>query len=341
LTQHILSDTIAARYYIDIMTEISPLEKINSNFKNKDILSLDQFSPSDLKKLFTLTKKMKTIAVNAKPSDILKGTITILLFFEPSSRTFGSFSAAIQQLGGSVIAFQGMGNSSAAKGETLEDTIRVFEGYSDAIVIRHSEVGTAQKAANAATLVPIINAGDGIGEHPTQGLLDMATIYEKHGRLDNLTGVFAGDLLNGRTLHSTIRGLSLFKNNTLYLLSPKQLQLSREHYNEFTQRGLKLIEITNEKDIPANADFWYWTRVQKERFKSLADYEKVKNKFIVTKKLMKERAGKETIIMHPLPRVGEIESDVDDDRRAVYLRNQIRNGMYVRMALLALILGKA
>jgi aspartate carbamoyltransferase catalytic subunit len=340
LTPLFLFATIAARDYSTFFMIKNISKAIKGDYKNKDILSLDQFSPADLKKLFLLTKKMKTIATKAKPSDILAGTITTLLFFEPSSRTFGSFSAAIQQLGGNVLPFQGMTNSSAAKGETLEDTIRVFEAYSDAIVIRHGEVGTAQAAADAAESVPVINAGDGIGEHPTQGLLDMATMYEKHGRLDNLTGVFAGDLLNGRTLHSTIRGLSLYPNNTLYLLAPKQLQLSKEHYQEFTKRGLKLIEITSEKDIPMNADFWYWTRVQKERFDSLAAYEKVKNKYIVTKKLLQERAGKETIIMHPLPRVGEIKPDVDEDQRAVYLRNQVRNGMYVRMALLALVLGK-
>ncbi len=314
---------------------------INGNFKNKDIISLDQFSPKDLSFLFKVTKKMKAIAVNAKPSDILKGNIVTLVFYEPSSRTFGSFAGAVKQLGGQTIEIQDPQHfSSVSKGETLEDTIRVFEAYCDAIVIRHPVVGTVKQAADAAFFVPIINAGDGIGEHPTQALLDMYTIYEKFGKLDHLTGVMAGDLLNGRTVHSLMRGLSLYKNTTLYLLSPKELQLSREELQDCTKRGLKLIEITSEKDIPKNADFWYWTRVQKERFKAMEAYEKVKNKFVVTEKLVTERAGENTIIMHPLPRVGEIETTVDQDPRAVYLRSQIRNGMYVRMALLALVLGK-
>ena len=183
-------------------------------------------------------------------------------------------------------------------------------------------------------------AGDGIGEHPTQALLDMYTIFEKHGKLDGLTGVLAGDLLNGRTVHSLIRGLSLYKNVTLYLLSPKELRLSQDEKDYYTGSGIKLIEIYSEKDMPKDADFWYWTRVQKERFKSEADYQKVKNRFIVTEKLVKDYAGKDTIIMHPLPRVGEIEPAVDEDPRAIYLRSQIRNGMYVRMALIALVLGK-
>lgn len=315
--------------------------KINGNFKGRDILSLDQFTTKDIAKLLEVTKNMKKIACGAEPCDILKGNIVALIFYEPSSRTFGSFGAAVKQLGGQTIEIQDPQHfSSVAKGETLEDTIRVFEAYSDAIVIRHPTAGTAQKAAEAAFFVPIINAGDGIGEHPTQALLDVATIHEKHNRLDNLTGVIAGDLLNGRTVHSLMRALSLYKNNTLYLLSPNELKLSKSDYQKFEKAGLKLHEIDNDKDIPKNADFWYWTRVQKERFQDISDYEKVKNRFVVTVDLMKNKAGKDTIILHPLPRVGEIATDVDSDPRAVYLKSQIRNGHYVRMALMALVLGK-
>src|SRR5258706_2849997 len=219
------------------------IDTINGNFKNKDILSLDQFSSKDLDKLFKVTREMKEIASNAKPSDILKGNIVTLIFYEPSSRTFGSFAAAVKQLGGQTVEIQDPQQfSSVSKGETLDDTIRVFEAYSDAIVIRHPQQGTAQKAADAAFFVPIINAGDGIGEHPTQALLDMFTIYEKVGRLDKLTGVMAGDLLYGRTVHSVIRGLSLYKDVTLYLLSPEELKLSREDFDEFKASGIKLIE---------------------------------------------------------------------------------------------------
>lgn len=323
----------------------SQTDTIKGDFKGKDIISLDQFSPPDISILFQYTKTMKDIGKNAKPSDLLKGNIVTLIFYEPSSRTFGSFGAAVKQLGGATVEIQDPQHfSSVSKGETLEDTIRVFEAYCDAIVIRHPVTGTASNAAAAAEFVPIINAGDGIGEHPTQALLDMFTISEKTKRLDNLIGVMAGDMLNGRTVHSLIRGLSKYKGNTLYLLSPKELRLDR--YELKTLRShmesgkVELIEIESEKDIPKNADFWYWTRVQKERFSSLSDYEKVKNRFILNPKLIKERAGKETIFMHPLPRIGEITLDVDSDPRAVYLRSEIRNGMYVRMALLSLVLGK-
>lgn len=230
-----------------------------------------------------------------------------------------------------------MQTSSAVKGETIEDTICMIQQYSDAIVIRHPIIGTAEKCARVAD-IPIINAGDGIGEHPTQALLDMLTIFEKHKKLDNIKGLMVGDLLNGRTIHSLLKGLSIFKNNTVYLLAPKQLKLSKKDFDEFTENGVKLIEIDNFKDIPKDCDFWYWTRVQKERFKDKHEYEKLKLSFILDKKLVDEKAGKSTLLMHPLPRVGEIKTDVDDDPRAVYLSTQAGNGMYVRMALLSLIL---
>ncbi len=324
-----------------IMAKNTNRSVINGAFKGKDIISLDQFSPKDLKILFKHTITLKPLATNAKPSKLLSGNIITLLFYEPSSRTFGSFGAAVKQLGGQTVdIINPQQFSSVSKGETLEDTIRVFEAYCDAIVIRHPVIGTAQKAADAAFFVPIINAGDGIGEHPTQALLDLYTIYEKFKTLDNLIGVVAGDLLNGRTVHSLIRGLAKYKRNTLYLLSPKSLQLTRSDFSYVTKQGIKLVEITSEKEIPKNAHFWYWTRIQKERFERIDEYEKVKNNFVVTKAILKKFGNKDMILMHPLPRVGEIQNDIDEDKRAVYLRAQIRNGMYIRMALLALVLGK-
>lgn len=285
---------------------------------------------------------MKKIAINAKPSRLLEGKIVVLLFYEPSSRTFGSFSASVKQLGGQTVEILNPREfSSVSKGETLEDTIRVFEAYSDLIIIRHPKTGNVLKAANAASFVPVINAGDGgFGEHPTQTLQDLLTIHEKFRRLDHLVGVAGGDILYGRTVKSLIKGLALYPGNILYLLSPKELKLSKVDFLDFTKRGIKLIEIESEKDIPKNAHFWYWTRTQKERFKSLGEYEKVKNRFIVTQKLLNDFGNKNMILMHPLPRVGEIETNVDNDPRAVFLKSQIRNGMYVRMALLGLILGK-
>jgi aspartate carbamoyltransferase catalytic subunit len=314
---------------------------INSKFKGKDILSLDQFTPFDISIVLKHAKQMKKIAINATASNLLKGKIITLIFYEPSSRTFNSFSASVKQLGGQTLeVLDPQHFSSVSKGETLEDTIKVFEAYCDAIVIRHPQIGTAQKAAESAQFIPIINAGDGIGEHPTQALLDLFTIFEHTKKLDNLTGVFAGDMLNGRTVHSLIRAFSKYQGNKLYLLSPKELSLSESDKKLFEKSKIKLIKIDSEKDIPKDADFWYWTRVQKERFKSLKEYEKVKNRFILNTKLIKEKAGKNTIFMHPLPRVGEITLDVDQDPRALYLRSEIRNGMYVRMALIALVLGK-
>lgn len=313
---------------------------INGNFKGKDILSLDQFTPKDLLRLFTQAKKARSIVVKNKPSKMLAGYVVTLLFYEPSSRTFGSFSSAVKRLGGQTIDVQNPRTvSSVAKGESLEDTIKTFESYSDAIVMRHPEVGSAKKAADAAK-IPIINAGDGVGEHPTQALMDLCTINERFGRLDNLTIVFAGDILNGRTVHSLIRGLCLFKNNTAVLLSPAQLRLKRGDYLSFSKRGITLVEIERETQIPKNAHVWYWTRVQKERFKNLAEYEKVKNRFILTQKLLAKFGNKNLILMHPLPRVSEIATEVDSNPQAVYLTSQMRNGLFVRMALLSLVLGK-
>jgi aspartate carbamoyltransferase catalytic subunit len=311
-------------------------EQINGNFKGKDILSLDQFDKPSIQKLFNTAAKIK----ESIPSNALSNMLTTLLFYEPSSRTFGSFSAAIKRLGGLTIEIQNAPQtSSVAKGETLEDTVKVFASYSDAIIIRHPEMGSAQKAANAVK-VPVINAGDGAGEHPTQALLDLFTIYEKQGKLDGITILFAGDIKNGRTVHSLLRGLTLYSNVTVFLLSPQLLSLSKDEYNAYTKRGLTIIEITSETQIPKDANVWYWTRVQKERFDTISEYEKTKDAFILTEKLLQTYGNNEMVIMHPLPRVGEIVEAIDSDPRAIYLTEQMKNGMYIRMALMGLVLGK-
>jgi aspartate carbamoyltransferase len=313
------------------------LKPIKGNFKNKDVVSLDQFDKRSIKILFAATTKIKKTPTK-KLLNILRGKIAALLFFEPSTRTFSSNAAAMKRLGGQTIEHQNpLQNSSVVKGETLEDTLKMMEQYSDIIVIRHPVKGTLERAAEVVD-IPIINAGDGIGEHPTQSLLDMFTVYEKFGKLSNLKGLMVGDLLNGRTVHSLIRGLSIFPKNTLYLLAPKQLRLSREDFVASEKRGIKLIEIKSFEEIPADCHFWYWTRVQKERFADKNEYEKLKHSFILTKKLLEKKAGKNTLIMHPLPRVGEIEIAVDTDPGAVYLTTEAKNGMYVRMALFKLIL---
>lgn len=320
-----------------------PATAINADFKGKHIISFDQFSKEDLAILFRVTERMKQIAVSNEPARLLEGLLVALLFFEPSSRTFGSFAAAVKRLGGQTVEVQNPESvSSRAKGESFEDTIRVFEAYAQAIVLRHPTSGAAKQAAEVAHDVPIINAGDGSNEHPTQTLLDLYTLYEKFGRLDNLSGLLAGDPSNSRAIHSLLRGLSLFSNNTVYLLSPHQLQLSQRDFLHLSAQGIKMIEISSEKEIPPDCNFWYWTRIQKERFGSPSAYQDVvKDGFSVTPKLLQERASKDMIVMDPLPRVGTIDPAVDSDERAVYLRAQIRNGLYTRMALLALLLGRA
>jgi aspartate carbamoyltransferase catalytic subunit len=314
--------------------------KINGDFKGKDILSLDQFSPSDIDLLFQKTNEMKLAVSENKPLQLLAGYVVGLIFYEPSSRTFGSFASAAKRLGGATIEYTNpKENTSVAKGESLEDTMQTIQSYAEAIVIRHPEAGSAKKAADAAD-VPILNAGDGGNAHPTQGLLDLFTLYDKFERLENLTVVASGDVLHSRTIHSLIEGLSLYKNNTVYLLSPEALKLGRDYFDTFSKRGIKLVEIFDEKDIPTNANAWYWNRIQKERFATPEEAKKYEGKFIVTAELVKTYGNQDMIIMDPLPRVGEIDVAVDSDPRAVYLKTQMRNGMYVRMALLALVLGK-
>ncbi len=332
------------RPYSHLNTSLFPVDKskIDGDFRNKDILSLDQFAIEDLYRLFGLADEMKQLVLHHRASSLLSGYVVSLLFFEPSSRTFASFASAVKRLGGETIEIQNPETvSSVSKGESFEDTMRTFEAYTDAIVLRHYRAGSAQVAADTAS-VPLINAGDGNNEHPTQTLLDLYTIYNHFGRLDNLTCLLAGDPLNSRVIHSMMRGLSLFENNRVYLLSPEQLRLKRNDLFYWGERGIHIEEIDHEKDIPACCDLWYWTRIQKERFASPQEYASVMQRgFIVTPELLHTRAGKHTIVMDPLPRVGTVDPAVDADERAVYFRSQIRNGLYIRMALLALVLGRA
>lgn len=314
--------------------------RINSRsaLSNKSYISIDSLSIQSIQEVFTRADKIRKMSFT-QTSKILKGKLVTLLFFEPSSRTFSSFSAAVKKLGGMTIEYQNpLQTSSSIKGETLEDTMRVFENYSDAVVMRHFEKGTLQRAADSVS-IPVINAGDGIGEHPTQALLDAYTIFNKTSSLKGLTGLMVGDLLNGRTVHSLLKLLSLYKNNTVYLLSPKQLRLEPVFKRLIEKQGIKLIEISSQDEIPLFADFWYWTRVQKERFTDKKEYEKLKNRFVVTPELLAEKGNKKMILMHPLPRVGDIDIRVDNDPRAVYLSDQVKNGLVIRMALLSLILG--
>lgn len=269
--------------------------------------------------------------------DLLKGKILTNLFYEPSTRTSSSFAAAIERLGGSVIQINNVTYSSVSKGESLRDTVRTLESYSDAIVLRHPEQGSAIEAAEAAAK-PVINAGDGPGEHPTQALLDVYTILEEMGTLDGLTVTMLGDLKYGRTVHSLARLLTLYDLKINYL-SPDILRMPSELVAEINAAGIGQTETTDLEAVLPDTDVLYVTRIQKERFEDGADFERVKDSYVITAETM--LAAKENmIVMHPLPRVGEIAEEVDSDPRAAYFR-QLEYGMFVRMAVLALVFGRA
>lgn len=303
----------------------------------KSILTVKQFSQDDLKYIFEVAHEMREMVERVGTFDLLKGKILVNLFYEPSTRTSASFTAAMERLGGSVIPINEVKYSSVAKGESLPDTVRSLECYSDVIVLRHPEVGASAIAAQYARK-PIINAGDGIGEHPTQALLDLFTIIEEKGNVDGLTITMVGDLKYGRTVHSLSRLLSLY-DVKLNFVSPEILRLPEEIISELESKGIPIQEDTLLNQALTESDVLYVTRIQKERFEEPQDYENVKGTYVITSQSLAV-ASKDLILMHPLPRVGEISMDLDDDPRAAYFR-QMEYGMYVRMALLAMVLGKA
>jgi aspartate carbamoyltransferase len=303
----------------------------------KDIISVKQFSRSDLEYVFDVAHEMRVMVERVGTFDLLKGKILANLFYEPSTRTSSSFAAAMERLGGSVISINEVRYSSVAKGESLPDTIRTLECYADVIVIRHPELGSAAIAAETARK-PVINAGDGVGEHPTQALLDAFTIHEELAQMDDLTVTMLGDLKYGRTVHSLSRLLSLY-NAKLNYVSPEILRMPPEIIVELEAKGIRQAEHNALDKVLPETDVLYVTRVQRERFESEEVYNSVKGAFVVDKNIM-AGAKKKMIVMHPLPRVAEINVDFDDDPRAAYFR-QMEFGLYVRMALLAMVLGKA
>lgn len=306
-------------------------------FYGKDILSVKQFSRQDLESIFGVAHEMREMVARVGTFDLLKGKILVNLFYEPSTRTSSSFTSAMERLGGSVIPINEVRYSSVAKGESLPDTVRTLECYSDVIVLRHPEMGASALAAQYARK-PIINAGDGVGEHPTQALLDLFTIVEELGEVSGLTITTLGDLKYGRTVHSLSRLLSLFDVKINYV-SPDILRMPAEIIAELREKNIPQSEYTALDAVLPETDVLYVTRVQKERFEDPTVYESVKNAFVITPETL-QRAKERMIVMHPLPRIGEISYDVDDDPRAAYFR-QMEYGLYVRMALLAMVLGKA
>ncbi|MEX2143032.1 MAG: aspartate carbamoyltransferase [Anaerolineales bacterium] len=306
-------------------------------FYGKDILSVKQFTREDLALILGVAHEMREMVSRIGTFDLLKGKILANLFYEPSTRTSSSFTAAMERLGGSVIPINEVRYSSVSKGESLPDTVRTLECYADVIVLRHPEVGASALAAQYARK-PIINAGDGVGEHPTQALLDLFTIIEELGTAEGLTVTMLGDLKNGRTVHSLSRLLALF-NVKINFVSPDVLKMPEEIITELKSSGIQHNAHKDLDPVIAETDVLYVTRVQKERFDNEQDYDQVKGLYVITAETMKQ-AKQNMIVMHPLPRVGEISMDVDDDPRAAYFR-QMEYGLYTRMALLAMVLGKA
>ncbi len=314
-----------------------PADNVTNGLYNQDILTVRQFTPELVDYVFGVADEMRTLVERFGSADLLQGKIMVNLFYEPSTRTSSSFMAAMQRLGGQVIPINSVKYSSVSKGESLADTVRTLESYADVIVLRHYEVGAAAEAAHWATK-PIINAGDGVGEHPTQALLDAYTIQRELGRMENLTVGMLGDLRFGRTVHSLTR-LLLNRDVTFRFVSPSLLRMPDEIRAEVTEAGDTFSEHEDVMEILGEVDVLYVTRVQKERFTDLADYERVKDAYVITPEVLKS-AKDRMVIMHPLPRVGEIAYEVDQDPRAAYFR-QVQNGIYTRMALLAAVLGRA
>jgi len=314
-----------------------PADNFSNGFYGQDILSVKQFNRDNLNYIYRVADEMRSLVKRFGKANLLDGKILANLFYEPSTRTSSSFQAAMLRLGGRCISINEVRYSSVTKGESLPDTIRTMESYCDLTVLRHPEKGAAELAARYARK-PLINAGDGVGEHPTQALLDIYTIEDDLGRLDGLKVAMMGDLKYGRTVHSLTRLLSLY-NTQFYFVSPEQLQMPDEILDEVRASGHPFEVLRDVQPIIGEIDVLYVTRVQKERFEDPTEYEKLKDFYIVDQALMAQ-AKADMILMHPLPRVYEIAMEVDDDPRAAYFR-QMENGMYIRMALLAAVLGKA
>jgi aspartate carbamoyltransferase catalytic subunit len=306
------------------------------NLKGADILTAAQFTREQVEGLFAAADDFAARLAAGERLRALDGKLLATVFYEPSTRTRMSFEAAMQRLGGGVISVaEAKTASSVAKGETLPDTIRTIANYADAIVLRHSDVGAAQVAAEAAA-IPILNAGDGAGEHPTQALLDLYTIRAEKKTIDGLRIALVGDLKNGRTVHSLARALSLFKVDFSFI-APAALSMPIEVSDYLRARDFIVEETNDLARTLQKADVVYMTRVQKERFTDVKQYEKMKNFFILTRAVV-ESAKPNLLVMHPLPRIDEITTDVDALPNAAYFR-QAKNGVYVRMALLNEVLG--
>lgn len=302
--------------------------------KVRHLLDSQDFNMEELERLFGLAEKIQQHP--EKYLDVCKGNLLASLFYEPSTRTRFSFEAAMLRLGGEVIGFDDPNGSSVAKGESLGDTLKTVECYADVAVMRHPKEGAAKLASQYLSDMPLINAGDGGHQHPTQTLTDLMTIRSYKKRLDHMVVAVCGDLLFGRTIHSLVKALSRYPKIKFLFVSPKELRMP-----EYIKDSLSMdtyVEMESLEGALAEADVLYMSRVQKERFFSAEEYERLKDFYVLSKDKL-QKAKKELIVMHPLPRVMEIAKDVDSDPRAVYFQ-QAKLGMYVRMALIMTLLEK-
>ncbi len=294
----------------------------------KDLISITDFSKEEYLRIMELAADFE-----AEPNqDLLKGKVVASLFFEPSTRTRLSFETAISRLGGRIVGFADPDSSSATKGETLHDTIKMVSNYADLIVMRHPLEGAARYAAEVSG-IPVINAGDGANQHPTQTLLDMYSIVKTQGTLDNLNLFMVGDLKYGRTVHSLLQAMSEFENPIFNFIAPPNLQMPRGYKHHLEEKGIRYFEHEEFTDIISEADIIYMTRVQKERFADPIEYEKVKDVYILNNAML-ENTKPNVRILHPLPRVNEISTDVDANEKAYYF-DQARNGVFTREAIIS------
>ena len=316
------------------------------DFSGNHILSIDQFDRSDIEKLFAVADKLEPFASKEKITRVLEGAILGNMFFEPSTRTRISFGASFNLLGGNVREITEVGSSSLAKGESLADTAQVLSGYSDIIVLRHPENGSVQKFADASR-VPVINAGDGSNEHPSQALLDLYTIEKElslnNKNLDNLRIALVGDLKYGRAVHSLCKILSKYSNVKMDLVSPEELQLPEDLLNQLTDAGVSVNQTENLEEGISEVDIIYVTRVQEERFKNKEDANKYRGLLSLNQSIYTANCEPNTVIMHPLPRdsrsdANELDRDLYENPNLAIFR-QADNGVVIRMAIFALVLG--
>jgi len=299
--------------------------------KNRSLISINDFSREEILHVLDVAEEFES-NIN---QPLLEGKVVGSLFFEPSTRTRLSFETAINRLGGRVVGFSDSASSSATKGESLKDTIQMVSRYADLIVMRHPLEGSARYASEQSS-VPVINAGDGANQHPTQTMLDLYSIRKTQGKLENLDIFLVGDLKYGRTVHSLLMAMSNF-NPRFHFVSPEELRMPREYKLFLEERGIPYYEHGELSEIIDQADIIYMTRVQKERFSDPMEYERVKNAYVLRKNML-NKTKDNMRVLHPLPRVNEIHTDVDSSPKAYYF-DQARNGVFTRMALIAVVMG--